>query len=710
MTEKGYIYFRDNDWFKSNNVYKVGITTSIKDRNNSYITGEIIRGSFIKIIELDVNHSKLKLIDNLIKIEFKYLNVYNNGGTEFYKRNEIYNEIEQFLIRLSIKYNIISENELSRINRKQKVLDNYKTLVLKLKTKTIIPNEHQEKVLLNIKSFYDNNDIGKICWCCGIGKTIMSILIVRELQFNKILIGVSSNYLQEQFLKEILLVFDDPNILLIGSINNKSTTDIKKIKLFLSKKEADKPLFIITTYHSCYLLNDSDIKFDFKIGDECHHLVGVNKEDNNNFKLFHKIQSTKTLFMTATEKIIDNKIENGYSMNDEKKFGSLIDSKSTKWAIENNKITKYLLIIIKNNLSELDEIKNKLTDDIKNKHLFICCYMTLKSLSSHFKITHTLIYTNNIIDANLCYEYIKIILSYNIIDINNDDIYYTSLHSKINNDVIKNSLQQFNSSKFAIISCVQIFGEGVDLPILNGICVACNMLSETRITQYLLRPNRLDKNNPKKIAYYIFPYIDESDYQNIINIIRQLKNTDDNIEQLMTIANITNCNDTGNYTKSSIINNINIKDNTTELIKIKLRMKSDNVLSSSFTHEQDEYNYVKNLNINLNIKSKKDYYLSRTIHDNYIENPEKYFINNGVWENWSDFLGYDTSLFLQTKTQLIEFCKNNNINDIDSYNEATEIYKELPKDPEDFYTDFNNIESELDLIENKTRRENDIDF
>jgi hypothetical protein len=30
----GYIYIRNNDWYKSNNVYKIGITTSIKDRNN----------------------------------------------------------------------------------------------------------------------------------------------------------------------------------------------------------------------------------------------------------------------------------------------------------------------------------------------------------------------------------------------------------------------------------------------------------------------------------------------------------------------------------------------------------------------------------------------------------------------------------------------------------------------------------------------------
>ena len=34
---KGYIYIRTNEWCEMKNVYKVGITKSIKDRNNTYI-------------------------------------------------------------------------------------------------------------------------------------------------------------------------------------------------------------------------------------------------------------------------------------------------------------------------------------------------------------------------------------------------------------------------------------------------------------------------------------------------------------------------------------------------------------------------------------------------------------------------------------------------------------------------------------------------
>ena len=113
---KSYIYIRDNIWYNSENIFKVGITTSIKDRSNSYITGELYRGFYIKIYELNVNPQKLKIIDNLFKKDFKHLNIYFDGGTEFYDRC-IINLIETFLIENKIDFISKTEDELKRINR-----------------------------------------------------------------------------------------------------------------------------------------------------------------------------------------------------------------------------------------------------------------------------------------------------------------------------------------------------------------------------------------------------------------------------------------------------------------------------------------------------------------------------------------------------------------------------------------------------------------
>ena len=128
----GYIYIRDNKWYVENNVYKVGITTSIKDRSNTYITGELYRGFYVKIYELKVNQSMLKIIDNKIKNKFKKdYNIYFDGGTEFYNR-KILNIIEPYLNELNIKFTSKTEDELKRINRdKIQIINKFKKFKIK---------------------------------------------------------------------------------------------------------------------------------------------------------------------------------------------------------------------------------------------------------------------------------------------------------------------------------------------------------------------------------------------------------------------------------------------------------------------------------------------------------------------------------------------------------------------------------------------------
>jgi hypothetical protein len=109
------------------------------------------------------------------------------------------------------------------------------------------------------------------------------------------------------------------NILYVGGETEKneyytieSTTKEDDINKFVNKKSSDCK-FLITTYDSCNkLLNN---KFDFKIGDEAHHLVGLEKDTNKGYDAFHNINSKKSLFMTATEKVIENNRTNKVIMN-----------------------------------------------------------------------------------------------------------------------------------------------------------------------------------------------------------------------------------------------------------------------------------------------------------------------------------------------------------------------------------------------------------
>ena len=85
------------------------------------------------------------------------------------------------------------------------------------------------------------------------------------------------------------------------------------------------------------------------------------------------------------------------------------------------------------------------------------------------------------------------------------------------------------------------------------------------------------------------------------------------------------------------------------------------------------------------------------IHLNYINNPDTYFILNGVWKNWYHFLNIDTSIFIQNKNEWVQFCKDNNVLSINDYNDLCNKYKQLPRNPKEFYNNFNNILNELDL-------------
>jgi superfamily II DNA or RNA helicase len=699
---KGYIYIRNNEWCELKKVYKVGITKSIKDRNNSYITGEIIRGSFIKIFELEFNNDKqLKYIDNIIKIKFKKLNVYIDGGTEFYDIS-IIDKIDDFLLKNNIKFKLVNEDELNRLNRKNK--NSLKNIINKyIQFKKINPKLHQLEILDIIDEFYLNNNIGNLIWTCGLGKSLMSIFITQKLNFKKIIIGVPSCFLQIQFANEILLIFPNRDNILIGS-----STDNNDIIISFLSKNTDEPLFIITTYHSCHLYICNEIIFDFKIADECHHLVG--KDDNpdkHRFIIFHKINSLKSLYMTATIKTFINGNGYGnndkyYSMENEEIFGKTIDEKTFKWAIDKKIITNYKIIIIENQLKELMEIKHKISSSISNKELFICVYLTLKLLTifKENSPSHILIYTNEIKDAELAKNYIKEILSYDIIDIDINDLYYNSLHSQVENPkIIQDGLNQFQSKKYGIISCVQLFGEGINCPIIDGITIACNMISKIKIVQYLLRANRLFSKKPDKIAYYNIPYLSNENYLNIRHIIKQLANYDETIEQKIMVSQMSYSNSTLFHEKPlyEFISNPDL------LLKIKMRLRNSKDLTCDFTEEENEYNYIKSVNKCLNLTSRSDYSNSKDNHDNYIENPDKYFLNKGVWINWCDFLGYDTSLFIPTKQKWINFCKEKEIKTIDDYNKLSSIYKELPKDPEDIYNGFTNISNELGLIIKKRR-------
>ena len=608
MSEFGYIYVRNHESYNIHNVCKLGKTNDIIARDSTYATGEFIRGKFdliLKIINID-------MIERLLQREFKQFHIKSDGGNEFFKK-DIISLIIPYLNDISCSFEIVNFDNLVRLPSSE----------FKLKP-------HQNNIYENIINFYKKFDTGKLIWACGLGKTLMAIKIAQLLKVKLILVGVPTKYLQYQMKREILNIYG------------------KNVKVYIDNfnvLSSDIPQFYITTYISAGKYNCYNTIFDFKIGDEMHHLA-------SSYKDFPKIQTKYTLYMTATEK--EGEFQN---------FGELIDKKTIKWAIENKYITDYNILLLRNTESEIDNIITNLDTRIEHKNLFMAAYSTVRSLNI---TSHVLIYTNSINSANIIKSYVDTLLSKFCIT-----SYNQSLHSETKN--IRGEIFKFSQSMYGIISCVYLFGEGFDLPILNGVTFAENMQSEIRIIQSALRSNRLNILKPDKISHIIIPYID--DFEKCKTILSQMRIEDENIMckiSTKTFSEIDNKQKIANkYYKFELL------DDKNELEKIQLKMRMGKYLH--LTDYEYEYNITKLQNFELNIKIRDD----RDI----------YFKKLGVWTNWYDFLNIDTSDFPKSKDEWLKLCYSYNIKTLDQYNQKRT--KKLPEWPSELYKDFGNITGEL---------------
>ena len=707
----GYIYIRWHSSYK--NLVKLGMTGCPIERDQTYITGEPERGYYLLILKVEDE----ELCEQLLADEFKEFHYNGSGGTEFYDVS-ILDKITDVFNSFGIHYEECDSNDINRKIRMKKLLDTIKKRVLQKKMKRRIEElrmktSHkyvlkgfQEEIITKSNEYYKNQNVGSIIIPCGTGKTVIGSFICKFM--NRVIIGVPSKILINQWKEKIENILPNHKLLVVDSNYD-------------SKDTGGNNLVIVTTYHSCYKIKGI---FDMKIGDECHHLVGENKNEKG-FKYFHKIESNKTLFLTATKKIVVQKDDQKeiYSMDNIRIFGEVIYENNLRWAIENNLITDYSLVCLKNNEETIQEIMRNCKIDNGNIELFLSAFISLKSLVKYEGLSHILIYANNTKNSEKIIEYIDIILENKLIDIDKDNLYHDSLHSNSNHD-ITSEIDKFRNSIFGIISCVYIFGEGFDLPKLNGVVFAENMESDIRIIQSTTRCFRLNKDEPDKRAFVIIPYLDKDDwnddnesFQKLRKIVYQIRNEDKNIEHKIRLIDI-------NKEKDYSIQNIFYKwkklahksviddgldafiddEEESGLNKLKLRLRKAGSLKSRFDSEEHEhYEYMKERNKELNLKSKSEYNRSRharcRFDTDYIEYPESKF---GLWwKNWYSFLGYDTSYFIQTKDEWIIECKKDNIKSLEDYKKLCENDVRFPINPGEFYEHYTNFDNELNL---NTRR------
>lgn len=578
---KGYIYLRFHFSYILRNIklIKLGGTSNPVKRDPTYKTGEPEKGNYLKIFEV----LDWETVEALLQESFKEYHYVGSGGTEFYNF-DIIHMIEDRLVELGFEY---KEVDIADINKECRKLELQKRFIQNLKKNNIVKKYHRkleelkkrclgEQIENTIKqiemrdyqtdekimNWFDGYDKGILNWICGLGKTITSLNISKKYVKDYLLIGLNNLGLFGQWIDSIVKFYDLP-ILCICSSNidgHTTTTNINVIKGWLNKNPKG---IVITSYRSAYKLKDLDISFDFEIFDECHHLCSLKhydkdgeeiKEDSNK-KTYGKntdilsLEYKKRLGLTATMKKMDSneRINSNDNFNSDI-FGEIIDEKSVLCGIEMGYLCDYELACPLLKYEMLEEmIENSVLKGINKDdyYLFLAAYMSIQSILNGDR-KKMLIFVNKIVEIQKVYTYISRLLEMND-KFNMKDVF------KVDKDTIDMSeiLKRFNSLEYGIMINVYKIGEGIDIPSLDSVLIACDMFSKIRIVQSLLRCCRIYEKKEK--ARFIIPMVYDDDsnfnpdddiikiknYTTVKEVIEQMSHSDMNIIDRVKIGKIT---------------------------------------------------------------------------------------------------------------------------------------------------------------------------
>ena len=687
----GYIYVRFHESYEKYNACKLGKTQNIPDRDNTYVTSEILRGNFELVFE--VSYIEMNNIEKLIEQNFCKLNIRINGAKEFYNK-QIIELIESYLIKQKIKYRKLTANEIGnllRCYRIKKITNkiNIQSLIHILKSKrtnkqivSYIPRNDQSIIIGKSVIHFQQYDKGMLVLMCGVGKTLISLWITQELNSNTILVGVPNKLLLKQWEEVICVLFQSvPYLIVSGGV------DTENIMRFLENNQ--KKCIVITTYSSAHKVytatQHTRFVFGMKLLDEVHHLT------TNNMRLAHttkkyiqmlNIPSVKQLSLTATLKQLESMCDDGIVVSNDnvKYFGEIIDRKCLLWAINENIICDYVIQTIITNEEQLEQQLSRFHIIEENdKRLFLSAFASLKSIfdgHSH----HLLIYSNNKDNSLKLIQYIKMLLDDNYFDI--PDLYYSNYHSEMKSKDQKEIINNFEKAKFGIITCVYCLGEGYDNHNIDAVVFAENMSSNIRIVQSALRASRKNKHQPNKITKIILPILNKDDWldnnnhdlKKVREVIHQMGLEDETITQKIKVFNIEVKKHTISISKKYIDDVDNFGDYDEELTT-KLRLKTIKRTTLGTSYEK-----ARKIIVSKNIKNKESYYELCEKDNRLSVEPELTY--NGQFTNWIEYLSIERIYYD------LETCKN-------KVGEYLLLYPEIKK----YYLDLSIVSNELCKID-----------
>ena len=430
------------------------------------------------------------------------------------------------------------------------------------------PREHQKEALAKAIEGFAEHDRGKIIMACGTGKTYTSLLIAEKIAGvgKTVIYMVPSLSLMSQTIREWkndatedFTAFsacsdktvgnrkkDDEFIVSLHDLAFPATTNPKDLATAVRTAPKDRMTVVFSTYHSIDVIAEAQKQhglgaIDLIICDEAHRTTGATLvgEDESNFVKIHNndnVKGNKRLYMTATPRIYGEKAkakaDDGNvalaSMDDLNTYGPLFFHRGFGWAVENNLLTDYKVVVlavdegivsekVQNRIAEGAELK--LDDATK----IIGCYKALAK--SGFKetdaldfpsmkpMTSALAFCQNIkLSKLLEQEFVKVVDEYCAKD--NDDERQLEFKVEVRHvdggfdadlrNERLNWLKDGSDDKACrVLTNVRCLSEGVDVPTLDAVIFMHPRKSQIDVVQSVGRVMR--KADNKNLGYVIIP-------------------------------------------------------------------------------------------------------------------------------------------------------------------------------------------------------------
>ncbi len=432
--------------------------------------------------------------------------------------------------------------------------------------------EDQIQALDAVEKGLQTSDRGKLVLACGVGKTFTSLRIAEKLagKNKRVLYMVPSLALMSQTVREWKndavadftafsacsdikvgkrTATDDTIDISLNDLAFPATTDPEKLAKQVSESDTEKMTVVFSTYHSIDVVSKAQFdfglkEFDLIICDEAHRTTGATLvgDDESNFVRIHSndnIKGRKRLYMTATPRIFGEtakkKAEEGEvalaSMDDEKTFGETLFYRGFGWAVENNLLTDYKVVVlavdeglvshnVQRSFTEGSELKLEDTTKI------IGCYKALAKvgfkdnnntedvLSDLHPMRRALAFCQNIKlsqmfaseFSNVVNEYVeneKISNEYKTdlkVELRHVDGTFNAEERNIELNWLKDEIED---NVCRVLTNARCLSEGVDVPALDAIMFLHPRKSQIDVVQSVGRVMR--RADDKKLGYVILP-------------------------------------------------------------------------------------------------------------------------------------------------------------------------------------------------------------